>query len=1049
MASVETPTILVVDDELDICLALQDFLESEGFQVHTVETGSEALHHIHTSHAYRSVILDLGLPDIDGLTVLQRIQKIDSTLPVIILTAHGEHQEKIATLENNAFAHLTKPYDRRELRALLQRALAIEDLRLKANQTAEALTSIETQHQLERQQTQALLTESEQRLRLALHAGQMGIWDWNIQTNQLVWSEEMGTLFGLEGTLIDGTIEDYTKFVHPEDRPLVTESLERSVKDQAAYDLEHRIIWPSGASHWIHCKGQVLLDHGGQPHCMVGTVQNITRKKEDEKRLRDSQLFLSSIVENIPHMIFVKEAQNLKFLQFNKAGEDLIGYPRNTMIGKTDYDFFPKSEADFYTSKDREVLSGKSPVDIPHETIHTKSHGTRSLHTKKIPLLDEQGSPQYLLGISEDITDRIHAEQEAAQLAHQNELILSSIGDGIYGLDLEGCTTFVNPAGAEMLGYSVEELIGVPMHGTIHHTKSNNTPYPREECPMYASFEDGLVHHMENEVLWRKDGTSFPVEYTSMPIFKDQQLIGAVVTFRDITDRKLAEKALLESEEQFRQLSEAIPQQVWTALPDGTLDYVNQRITAYFGRTSEELLGQRWQEVIHPEDLPECLNRWTKARETGQSYEVEFRLLRNEDQSYRWHLGRALPILNEEGHVIKWFGTNTDMTEFKQLEHQLHQTQKMEAIGSLAAGIAHDFNNILMAIMGYTELARIHIRGKRRVQRNLEEILIASQRGKELVQQILTFSRQTEQQRQPLDIQIVVREVMKLLRATLPTTIDIQAHILGPPSIILGNPIQIHQVIMNLCANAEHAMRETGGVLELSVDTVTVGANGLTEAPDLKPGVYLRLKVGDTGRGMSAETIQHIFNPFFTTKGIGEGTGMGLAVVHGIVSTHGGSITVKSELLKGTTFTIYFPEMEFMSPVESEEKLDQDLLMGRGYILFVEDEEPLARLGQETLEGLGYEVMVRTSSVEALEAFRSDPSKFDAVITDQTMPNLTGEGLARELLQIRPDIPIILCTGFSHTMTPEKAQSLGIRAFLLKPLLIKDLGQALRKILDT
>ncbi len=1048
MPLLDTPAILVVDDELDICLALQDFLESEGFRVDTVETGNEALRRIHSPHTYRSVILDLGLPDIDGLSVLQQIQVMDAALPVIILTAHGEHDEKIQTLENNAFAHLTKPYDRRELKAILQRAIAVEDLRIQAHETAEALTSSEAKRQIEHQRAQALLSESEQRLRLALQAGHMGIWDWDVQTNQLVWSDEMIPMFGLDRNPSGESFEILSQLVHPDDRHYVGEALRQALEQGMPFDIDHRILRPSGETRWINCKGQALIDRNGKPYRMVGTVQDITEKKEDEKRLRESQLFFTSIVENIPHMIFVKDAKDLRFLTFNKAGEELIGYSRETMIGKTDYDFFPDSEADFYTAKDREVLSEKQVVDIPEEIIHTKAQGARSLHTKKIPLLDEKGQPQYLLGISEDITDRLHQDQETARLAHQNELLLTSVGDGIYGLDLEGHTTFVNPAGARMLGYSVNELQGVLMHAAIHHTKSDGSPYPQEECPMYASFHDGLVHHMKNEVLWRKDGSCFPVEYTSTPILKDGKAIGAVVTFRDITERQSAEQALEHSEERFRQLSEAIPQQVWTALPDGSLDYVNKRVTDYFGRTSEEILGQRWQEVLHPDDLPECLNRWAKARDTGQPYEVEFRLLRNADQAYRWHLGRALPILNEEGQIIRWFGTNTDMTELKHLENQLRQTQKMEAIGSLAAGIAHDFNNILMAIMGYTELAKISTRGKKQVLRNLEEILIASQRGKELIQQILTFSRQSEQERQPLDIQVVIKEIMKLLRATLPTTIDIQSHVQETPTLILGNPIQIHQVIMNLCANAEHAMRETGGVLELFVDTVQIEESGLTEVPELKPGSYLRLRVGDSGRGMSAETIQHIFNPFFTTKGIGEGTGMGLAVVHGIVSSHGGAITVKSELMKGTIFTIYLPEMECMGILQPEQELDQELLMGRGYILYVEDEEPLARLGREALEGLGYGVMVRTSSVEALEAFRSDPFRFDAVITDQTMPNLTGEALARKLLEIRPDIPIILCTGFSHTITQEKAKALGIRSFLLKPLLIKDLGRVLRETLQ-
>jgi CheY-like chemotaxis protein len=352
-----------------------------------------------------------------------------------------------------------------------------------------------------------------------------------------------------------------------------------------------------------------------------------------------------------------------------------------------------------------------------------------------------------------------------------------------------------------------------------------------------------------------------------------------------------------------------------------------------------------------------------------------------------------------------------------------------------------------MAIMGYAELATFNTKGNNAAQRNLKEVLVAGQRAKELVQQILAFSRQTEYERQPIELKFVVKEVCTFLRASLPTTVKFRQKFSKASTIILGDPIQIHQVVMNLCTNAEHAMRESGGLLELKVEHVTGETAGIGIHPDLTAGSYVRLTVRDTGAGMTQDVAQRIFDPFFTTKGVGEGTGMGLAVVHGIVTSHGGCINVESEPEQGTTFTIDFPEMESRSFQEENKPLQQEFLMGHGHILFVEDEEPLARLGEEAMKKLGYEVMVRTSSVEALEAFRADPLRFDAVVTDQTMPNMTGEALSRALLQIRPDVPIILCTGFSHSMTLEKAKAIGIRAFLFKPLLIKDLGRTLQEVL--
>jgi CheY-like chemotaxis protein len=370
----------------------------------------------------------------------------------------------------------------------------------------------------------------------------------------------------------------------------------------------------------------------------------------------------------------------------------------------------------------------------------------------------------------------------------------------------------------------------------------------------------------------------------------------------------------------------------------------------------------------------------------------------------------------------------------------------MEAIGTLAGGIAHDFNNILAAIIGYSELAMLDLPKTHPIQTHLAEVMKGSNRAKDLVRQILTFSRQEEHERQPILLQSALDEALKLLRATLPSTIEIRRQIDSKAPPILGDSTQIHQVMMNLGTNAWHAMGEQGGTLEVTLTTFDVDSEFAQAHADLREGRYLRLIISDSGCGMDRDTLERVFEPFFTTKPPGAGTGLGLAVVHGVVKRHDGMISIYSEPGKGTTFNLYFPVHEFETQMAVPEPAS--IPMGNGErILFVDDEVPLATLGKSMLERLGYRVTVQTSSLEALAAFSAQSDQFDLVITDQTMPGLSGAELARLLLEIRPELPVILATGYSTTINPERAKAIGIRELLLKPNTTQSLGEAIRRAL--
>jgi PAS domain S-box-containing protein len=402
-------------------------------------------------------------------------------------------------------------------------------------------------------------------------------------------------------------------------------------------------------------------------------------------------------------------------------------------------------------------------------------------------------------------------------------------------------------------------------------------------------------------------------------------------------------------------------------------------------------------------------------------------------------------IRDHQGNILGAIQCAQDVTDKKLLEDQLLQSHKMESIGTLAGGIAHDFNNILGIILGNIELGMDDIAEWHPARLNLEEIRTASLRAKDVVRQLLSFARKTRLEKKPTNIIPIVEESLRLLRSSIPTSIEIRQNIAENVDPILADPTQINQILINLCTNANHAMPD-GGTLEINLQHAIFDKNTAPAYSGLNPGRYVNLTVSDTGQGISQEDIDRIFDPYFTTKEVGKGTGMGLAVIHGIVKDHNGAITVKSELGKGTTFSIFFPVVEKEAEVEIES--DEELPTGDERILFVDDEEVIVKLGRQRLERLGYKIEAAISPIEALKLFRSQPEKFDLVITDMMMPKMTGDKLVKEILNIRSDIPIILCTGFSEKIDEKKARKIGTADYIEKPYDKTDLACKVRKVLN-
>ncbi len=423
-----------------------------------------------------------------------------------------------------------------------------------------------------------------------------------------------------------------------------------------------------------------------------------------------------------------------------------------------------------------------------------------------------------------------------------------------------------------------------------------------------------------------------------------------------------------------------------------------------------------------------------------------------EEQFFHFHYEnqyyecKTVPLYAEDHSIPRILVVSENITERQSIEYRLQQAQKMEAMGTLAGGIAHDFNNILSVIIGYTELVKDSLSASSDASKNLQNVMIASLRAKKLVQQILVFSRQDQTELVIMNPTKIINETLRMLRSSLPATIEIKADIDKKIGLILADSTQVSQILMNLATNAYHAMGDDGGVLNISLKEKNITSDTIDNVSDVKLGMFVQLSVSDSGSGIDPKVIDKIFDPFYTTKAVGKGTGMGLSIIHGIVNTYGGFIQVDSEYGQGTTFRVYLPIV--YGDKEKEETQSDLSPEGEERILFVDDEEMLVNGGRELLEGLGYQVTGTTSAVEALEVFKKSPTHFDLVITDQTMPNITGTQLASQVLQIRQDIPIILSTGYTAMITEEDVKKLGIKALACKPLTKNELAMLIRKVLD-
>lgn len=782
------------------------------------------------------------------------------------------------------------------------------------------------------------------------------------------------------------------------------------------------------------------VQHRGRP-AWVEVMRDVTEVKNLRRELKRNQEVLDAILDISPVGIGSTHDRVLEWA--NDAFYRMMGYEKGALQGASTRVFYTdpgefERVGRFMNDKLEKEGRGKAETEMVR-----KDGAVIKCRVQACSLGEQRAIQNNVISAIADITivDKLEQELEDARCRLN---LATELGCMVFWVATPdwGAMVYMSP--------SVEKISGVPCDYFYRNPRAWLDiihPDDRERV------EKGLIEHDEESKeleyrILRPDGSARWIKNIISPVRGKKggpNFLSGLA--QDLTENRHDEEIVRYELERYRVLVDESPLGISIIGKDGRFLYVNQKFVDLFGYALDETPTlESWLQKAYPDPIyrNEVISPWFKCISIPRAGKTRTKTFSAtcKDGSEKVIRFRNATMASGRCSIIY-----EDVTEQKMLEFQLLQAQKLEAIGTLASGIAHDFNNILGAIIGYAELFQLTLDPDQRdALHGVENILKAGHRAKDLVKQILAFSRQGEPGLKPVKVGIIVEEALKLLRATLPATIAIRKYISADQDLVMGDPTKIHQVLMNLCTNALHAMKETGGVLEVSLSNVVFDSETAAEWSGVKPGLYVNLAVRDTGSGMGAAVLDRIFDPYFTTREKGLGTGLGLSVVHGIVKNHGGAISVQSEPRKGSIFNVFFPVIE---GEEGAESLSPDEIPGGDErILFVDDEEALADLGMRMLQHLGYNVSVRTSSIEALEAFRAHPDRFDLVITDMAMPNMSGDRLAKEIMQIRPDIPIILCTGYSELITADKAAEMGMGGFVMKPLVMRDLASIIRTVLD-
>ena len=958
-------------------------------------------------------------------------------IPVVFLATDAEFDDLIRANPAFPFGYLLKPFTDRDIKIAVETALHSARVEVARTMAEEALRA------------------GESALREAQAIARLGSWELDLESGKLTWSDELFRIFGRRpNPRGEVSFDEISEQIHPDDFMInddFRKAMHRSRPDKEFIEFEERITKPDGTERWLHVKARKREGGQGKPDKLIGITQDITERKHSEEALRETEERLRLSLDSAEAGVWIWDLKADR-LFWDDRMQAIFGYQPGEFDGTLEgwkRRVHPDDLAVEEAGTRATVQSG-SRYESEYRVLGPGNEW-RWVSASAIVTRDADRLPVRLSGMAKDITDRKRSEEELQARKTFLDRVIDQSPIPTYISDRNGILMRANPALKKILNLTDEQLVGkydifkdtiVEQHGLLPLVRS---VYEEGKSINFTLDWDGeTIPTMD-----LKGSNSVSIEAGMFPIHNAEgELTNVVLNWIDVTDRKRAEEALRDSEERYRRIFSHMTVGLAQVSLDLRILNANKAFGRMFGYEEDAILDTHLVALIHPDVMEE--NRIQQDRLIKgeiDHYHLENTFIHNNGKIVIGLMDVNL-IRNARGDPAYFLVSVINTTESKRLETQLRQAKKMEAVGTLAGGIAHDFNNLLQAIGGYSQLILIDLEKNSPWHENLNAILAASQRAKDLIRQLLLFSRKVDAERRQVDLNLQMEQAARVLARTIPKMVEIR---LQPGSFlkkISADPVQMEQILLNLGKNAADAMPD-GGTLTIETRNMTLDGDFARVHLDARPGDYVYLGVSDTGHGMDEDTVEHIFEPFYTTKEIGQGTGLGLATVYGIVQNHGGHITCHSRTGKGSIFKIYLPALEQDDELQ-EKKLETERFPqgGSETILLVDDEDQIRDVALKTLKKFGYDVLTASNGEEALKVYSAAYRDIDLVVLDIGMPGMGGHRCFQELIQINPEANIIIASGYAPTGQLKKTLMTASAGYLGKPYQLTDFLDKIRTVLD-